>query len=208
MKQGQRFDSFQGSWWVEKCHMIVDYHDRLVGSLKGFCHWRCSVKMHWICHSQVSNYSNRYQTDFSVYQSISLLVVCLLLFIICFHCFNSFDFWSGITNDSLDLSVDILRTVTIPLLMNFGIMNITMKVLNCWNCGSVVFYFSSHVCLCHVLFLNGTDNIKLTCWHTIKVKRRGCMPKGGGLVEMHIPIVRSLKPIHLVDEGLIKKVRG
>ena len=35
---------------------------------------------------------------------------------------------TGITNDSLDLSVDILRNVTIPLLMNFGIMNVTMKV--------------------------------------------------------------------------------
>lgn len=35
---------------------------------------------------------------------------------------------TGITNDSLDLSVDILKSVTIPLLMNFGISNIQMKV--------------------------------------------------------------------------------
>lgn len=35
----------------------------------------------------------------------------------------------GVTNESLDLSVDILQTVTIPLLMNFGISGITMKIL-------------------------------------------------------------------------------
>lgn len=72
------------------------------------------------------------------------------------------------TNDGLDLSVDILQTVTIPLLQNFGIWGITLKV-----------------------------------------KRRGAMPKGGGLVELHIPPVRTaLKPINVTEEGLIKRVRG
>jgi len=35
------------------------------------------------------------------------------------------------------------------------------------------------------------------------------MPKGGGLVEFHVPIVRKfLQPVYIVDEGLIKRVRG
>jgi len=74
----------------------------------------------------------------------------------------------GITNDSLDLSVDLLRDVTIPLLQNFGIWGIQMKVV-----------------------------------------RRGCAPKGGGAVEISIPCTKgSLKSIQLVEEGLIKRIRG
>jgi RNA 3'-terminal phosphate cyclase-like protein len=68
---------------------------------------------------------------------------------------------TGITNDALDISVDILRSVTLPLLQNFGIQ--------------------------------GTSLV---------VKRRGAAPKGGGLVELSIPIARtSLLPIHIVQEG-------
>jgi len=75
---------------------------------------------------------------------------------------------TGITNDALDLSVDILQNVTLPLLRNFGI--------------------------------NGA---KLT------VKRRGCPPKGGGIVELYLPITRSsLQPVHIIDEGLVKRIRG
>lgn len=74
----------------------------------------------------------------------------------------------GITNDSLDLSVDVLRDVTIPLLQNFGIWGVQMKVV-----------------------------------------RRGCAPKGGGAVEISIPCIKgSLKSIQLVEEGLIKRIRG
>ena len=40
------------------------------------------------------------------------------------------------------------------------------------------------------------------------VKRRGAAPKGGGLVEFRCPIVRELKPIYLIDSGLVKRVRG
>lgn len=75
---------------------------------------------------------------------------------------------SGITHDEIDLSVDILRSVTIPLLQNFGIYNVNLNI-----------------------------------------KKRGVPPKGGGLVELSIPIVRgSLQSVYLVDEGFIKRVRG
>lgn len=75
---------------------------------------------------------------------------------------------SGITHDEIDLSVDVLRAVTIPLLQNFGIYNVSFSI-----------------------------------------KKRGVPPKGGGLVELSVPIVRgSLQSVYLVDEGLIKRVRG
>lgn len=74
---------------------------------------------------------------------------------------------TGVTNDSLDLSVDILTNVTFPLLRNFGI--------------------------------EGIDLI---------IKRRGISPKGGGIVLLTCPIVRELLPIHVIDPGLVKRVRG
>lgn len=75
---------------------------------------------------------------------------------------------TGVTNDSTDLSVDVIKTVTLPLLQNFGV----------WGASLVV-------------------------------KRRGCMPKGGGIVELKIPPVKTaLKPLHVTEEGLVKRVRG
>eukprot|EP01038_Epipyxis_sp_PR26KG_P012797 gene12797-17157_t len=74
---------------------------------------------------------------------------------------------TGITNDSIDLSVDTIRNVTIPLLQNFGIYNASLTV-----------------------------------------KRRGAFPKGGGLVEFTCPIMKKLTPISIIDEGLVKRVRG
>lgn len=74
---------------------------------------------------------------------------------------------SGVTNDAFDFSVDTLQNVTLPLLRNFGIDGISMKV-----------------------------------------RKRGCPPKGGGVVELSFPIVRELKPIYITDAGLIKRVRG
>lgn len=72
------------------------------------------------------------------------------------------------TNDSTDLSVDVLKTVTLPLLQNFGV----------WG-GS------------------------------LEVKRRGAMPKGGGIVEFKLPPVKkSLTPLHVTEEGLVKRIRG
>ncbi len=44
---------------------------------------------------------------------------------------------------------------------------------------------------------------------TCKVKKRGVPPKGGGLVELAIPVIKgSLNPVYIIDEGLIKRVRG
>ena len=74
---------------------------------------------------------------------------------------------TGITNDALDTSVDVLRAVTFPLMRNFGIEGAS-----------------------------------------IVVKKRGCFPKGGGYVEITLPVVRELKPIHVTDCGLIARVRG
>jgi RNA 3'-terminal phosphate cyclase-like protein len=74
---------------------------------------------------------------------------------------------TGITNDALDLSVDILRNVTLPLMRNFGIEGMT-----------------------------------------VDVKRRGAAPNGGGLVEFRAPIVRELRPLNVIDCGLIKRIRG
>lgn len=75
--------------------------------------------------------------------------------------------FAGVTNDALDLSVDALKSVTLPFLRNFGI-----------------------------------DGTSLT------VKKRGAPPKGGGQVEFTCPVVRELKPLHITDAGLIKRVRG
>lgn len=42
-----------------------------------------------------------------------------------------------------------------------------------------------------------------------KIKKRGVPPKGGGMVELVVPPVRtSLNPVYIIDEGLIKRVRG
>jgi RNA 3'-terminal phosphate cyclase-like protein len=75
---------------------------------------------------------------------------------------------SGITNNNLDLSVDLLRTATLPIFKQFGL----------------------------------SDPIE------IKIKKRGAEPEGGGEVYFSCPIVRQLNPIHWIEEGLVKRVRG
>ena len=75
--------------------------------------------------------------------------------------------FTGITNDSLDPTVDVLKNVTLPLLRNFGI--------------------------------EGSE---------LHIKRRGAPPRGGGYIEFQCPIIRELRPIHVIDLGLIKRVRG
>lgn len=75
--------------------------------------------------------------------------------------------FTGITNDTVDISVDTLRGTTLPLLYHFGIQSTS-----------------------------------------IKIHKRGAPPKGGGVVELFLEIVREITPINLVDCGLIKRVRG
>eukprot|EP01124_Arcella_intermedia_P017999 TRINITY_DN24975_c0_g1_i1.p1 TRINITY_DN24975_c0_g1~~TRINITY_DN24975_c0_g1_i1.p1 ORF type:complete len:309 (+),score=56.67 TRINITY_DN24975_c0_g1_i1:162-1088(+) len=41
-----------------------------------------------------------------------------------------------------------------------------------------------------------------------KIKARGAPPEGGGMVILSCPIVKNLKPLQLIDSGLIKRVRG
>ena len=43
---------------------------------------------------------------------------------------------------------------------------------------------------------------------SIRVTRRGAAPAGGGTVVFHCPIVRELRPVEMVDFGLVKRVRG
>ncbi|KAE9351238.1 putative RNA 3'-terminal phosphate cyclase-like protein [Phytophthora fragariae] len=42
----------------------------------------------------------------------------------------------------------------------------------------------------------------------LAVKKRGAPPLGGGQVVFRCPLVRELRPIHLTDEGFIKRIRG
>lgn len=43
---------------------------------------------------------------------------------------------------------------------------------------------------------------------SLKVSRRGAAPKGGGIVEFFCPIVKELQAIHIIDTGLMKRIRG
>eukprot|EP00727_Mastigamoeba_balamuthi_P006165 m51a1_g2168 hypothetical protein (360) ;mRNA; r:54410-55863 len=42
----------------------------------------------------------------------------------------------------------------------------------------------------------------------LKIAKRGAPPLGGGEVVFRCPIVRSLRPLQLVDEGLVRRIRG
>jgi RNA 3'-terminal phosphate cyclase-like protein len=42
----------------------------------------------------------------------------------------------------------------------------------------------------------------------LKVVRRGAPPKGGGEIVLRIPVLKSLPPVSLMDEGMVKRVRG
>ena len=43
---------------------------------------------------------------------------------------------------------------------------------------------------------------------SLLVQRRGAAPLGGGSVTFYCPLAKSLRPVSLLDAGLIKKVRG
>jgi RNA 3'-terminal phosphate cyclase-like protein len=75
--------------------------------------------------------------------------------------------FTGVTNDAANISVDTLRDVTLPILRNFGITNVG-----------------------------------------VKIKKRGAQPRGGGEVLFFCQSVRDLKPINVVEMGLVKRVRG
>jgi len=76
--------------------------------------------------------------------------------------------FTGITNDDIDLSIDTLRFIHIPLLSLFGIK----------------------------------DGVSL------ELTSRGSAPLGGGKAILTCANVRELRPINLIDEGFIKRIRG
>jgi RNA 3'-terminal phosphate cyclase-like protein len=44
---------------------------------------------------------------------------------------------------------------------------------------------------------------------TLQVLKRGAFPDGGGQIKLHIPIIKNqLPPIQLLNEGMIKRIRG
>ena len=42
----------------------------------------------------------------------------------------------------------------------------------------------------------------------VQILKRGAAPLGGGEVLVRCPILPALKPVKLLDEGLIKRIRG
>ena len=75
----------------------------------------------------------------------------------------------GVTNGGPDPSVDIFRSVTLPLLKSA---------------------------------LDLEDRMEL------RIEARGAAPKGGGSVFVQLPALKQLPAVSLLDEGMIKRVRG
>ena len=74
----------------------------------------------------------------------------------------------GVTNDDVDICVDTLRNVTLPLLFPFGVRA-------------------------------GVG---------MEVKKRGAPPAGDGMVTLTVSTVSSLRPVRILDAGLVKRIRG
>jgi RNA 3'-terminal phosphate cyclase-like protein len=55
----------------------------------------------------------------------------------------------------------------------------------------------------HVMKLFGLESDP-----TIQIVKRGAYPNGGGEIRFQCPIVKKLKPIQLIDEGMVKRIRG
>lgn len=77
----------------------------------------------------------------------------------------------GITNDQIDVCVDLLKNSALPVVK---------------------------------MFLGYVDDNDLE----IKVISRGVKPNGGGCVSFKCPIRRVLKPIQMVEQGKVKRIRG
>ena len=72
-------------------------------------------------------------------------------------------------------------------------------VTNCCDEASVDYLKQTSLKLMERAGIHGVD---------IKVVSRGAKPLGGGEVVFSCPVVQKLKPLHWLDPGLVKKVRG
>jgi len=76
---------------------------------------------------------------------------------------------TGVTNNQIDPSVDLIKSSCLPVLKKF------------------------------ILDDEGLE---------LKVQKRGAAPLGGGQVVFKCPVKRKVKPVQVVDQGKIKRVRG
>ena len=108
----------------------------------------------------------------------------------------------GITTDDRDLSVrrprtsryihiiifhkvDLIRTVTLPHLEPFGITDgLELKVRRPFT------------------------HARAHAYASLKIKKRGSPPLGGGEVLFVCPIVKQVKTLNFVETGKIKRIRG
>lgn len=52
------------------------------------------------------------------------------------------------------------------------------------------------------------SHVAIVYYHTWQVVKRGARPLGGGEVVLRVPIMKTLPPISLTDEGMVKRIRG
>eukprot|EP00955_Chlamydomonas_euryale_P062140 358298-Chlamydomonas_euryale.AAC.3 len=119
----------------------------------------------------------------------------------------------GVTNDAVDPSVDVFRTVTLPLLKKLGIEEgLELKVCAAGRVGQLrrgVGHSSGGRCEgCGGMYSLLQYKISSTQQRHLPVIRRGARPLGGGEVQLRVPNLRSLPAVDLTDEGMIKRVRG
>jgi RNA 3'-terminal phosphate cyclase-like protein len=80
--------------------------------------------------------------------------------------------------------VDLIRTVTLPHLQPFGIVD----------------GLELRVC---TMGMNDTYVLM-----TSQIKKRGAAPLGGGEVQLLCPVVKTVSTLNFVDPGKIKRIRG
>jgi hypothetical protein len=93
------------------------------------------------------------------------------------------------------MQVDTLRMVTLPLLKRFGLEDgLSLKV-----CFSI---------LCWLTHRTVRNTEKERVRSSSQISKRGAPPLGGGEVTFKCPVVRELKPIKLIEEGTVNRIRG
>eukprot|EP00842_Homolaphlyctis_polyrhiza_P004344 jgi/Hompol1/4910/HPOL_002089-RA len=119
----------------------------------------------------------------------------------------------GITNDNVDISVDLVRTLLLPQLARFGIdENLELKVC-CFDdlirnspCFTSIAPSLCQICMDMQLTMDMYSS--KTSFSIAQISKRGAAPYGGGQVTFRCPIVRQLKPSQFIDAGHIKRIRG